>query len=346
MENQKQKPGNVANQKTSMSPEMRLHISRVFVVVCLAVTTTVCGYGAYYQSYGYETKLQEDNFNSLAEQFHMRVNENLHSKVLSLASMANLMSLACPREENWPNCSVPYNVYQNITMPIMSVAKMRALSFGVVVTPEQLDGFEAFAYDFFELEGYPGIGVNSFGKGIWALNETTNTKYHSTEPYAGGQYDILLPLTEVGDVTANRASVMYNTYAEKKRVQNIDYMLNCFYARNRTATECSAITDVILLVQDATFNPAVVVVHPVTPLQNTSKVTGAMMSIFNWDTVFSSALPEFSHGLDVVLCGGSDKYTFRYDACIDFLRHLSCTLKLLMFFCSFFLDVNVERKAE
>jgi hypothetical protein len=191
---------------------------------------------------------------------------------------------------------------------------MRALSFGVVLTSEQVDGFEAFAYDFFDREGYPGIGINSFGKGIWALNETAKTKYHSTEPYADGQYDILLPLLEVGNLAANRPSVMYNLYSEKKRVQNIDHMLNCFYARNRTATECSAITDVIFLVQDVTFSPAVLVMHPVTPLHNNSVVTGLVQSVFNWDTVFSHALPEYVSDLDVVLCGGQDKYTFRYVA--------------------------------
>jgi hypothetical protein len=181
----------------------------------------------------------------------------------------------------------------------------------VVLTGEQVGEFEAFAYDFFKEEGYPGIGINSFGKGIWALNETTKTKYHSTVPYAEGHYNILLPLFEVGNLAANQGSVMYNGYSEKTRIQNIDSMLNCFNARNRTATECSAITDVIFLVQDPAFNPAVAVMHPVTPLQNSSKVTGVMLSIFNWDTVFSSALPEFSPGLDVVLCGGQEKYTFR-----------------------------------
>jgi hypothetical protein len=275
------------------------------------MTTAFCGYGAYYQSYSYETKLQEDNFKILAAQFHVRVNENLHSKVLALSSMANLMSLACPQAENWPNCSVPYDAYQNITTPIISVAKMRALSFGVVLSPEQVGGFENFAYNFFEREGYPGIGISSFGKGIWALNETTKTRYHATEPYAGGQYDILLPVFEVGNLAVNRAAVLYNAYTEKKRVQTIDQMLNCFYARNRTATECSAITDVIFLVQDATFNPAIAVMHPITPLQNGSTVTGAITAVFSWDAVFSSALPEYSHGLDIVLGGNEDKYTFR-----------------------------------
>jgi hypothetical protein len=187
---------------------------------------------------------------------------------------------------------------------------MRALSFCVVVAPEQVKGFEAFAYDFFEWEGYSGIGISSFGKGIWAFNESTQTRYHSTEAYHG-QYDILLPVLEVGNLAANLPSVMLNFYSEKKRVQSVDHMLNCFYARNRTAAECTAITDVISLVQDATFNPAVVVVHPVTPLLNTSLVTGTMMSVFNWDTVFSNALPNYVSGLDIVLCGSQDKYTFR-----------------------------------
>jgi hypothetical protein len=89
-------------------------------------------------------------------------------------------------------------------------------------------------------------------------------------------------------------------------------MLNCFYARNRTAAECAAITDVIALVQDATFSPAVAVMYPVTPLLNSSSVTGVMLSVFNWDTVFSSALPDYVSGLDVVLCSGAGEYTFRY----------------------------------
>lgn len=222
------------------------------------------------------------------------------------------MSLACPRAENWPNCSVTYDPYQNISTPIIAVTKMRALTFCVVVTPEQVAGFEAFAYDFFEREGYPGIGISSFGQGIWALNETTQTRFHSTEAYRHGQYEILLPVLEVGNLAANRPSVMYNFYSEQKRVQSVDDALNCFYTGNRTAAECTSVTDVIGLVQDATFNPAVVVVYPVTPLLNRSIVTGTMMSVFNWDTVFSTSVPDYVHGLDIVLCGSQEEYTFRY----------------------------------
>jgi hypothetical protein len=309
---EKQKPGSTADKKTPIAPELRLRISRICVVVCLAVTTAFCGYGAYYGSYGYESILQEDNFKSMAAQFQFQVEENLNTKVLSLASMANVMSLSCPLVENWPNCSIPYDPFQNITAPIISITNMRALSFGVILTPDQVDGFEAFAYDFFDREGYPGIGINSFGKGIWAFNETTKTKYHSTEAYAGGQYDILLPILEVGNLAANRPVVMYNGYSEEKRVQNVDHMLNCFYARNRTAAQCATITDVLFLVQDPTFNPAVLVMYPVTPLQNSSALTGVVQTVFNWDTVFSNALPGYVSGLDVVLSGGQDKHTFRY----------------------------------
>jgi hypothetical protein len=311
MNAQAPKPGTLSGKNASISPEWRLHVSRIFVVFCLAVTTAFCGYGTYYQSYGYESQLQEENFKIVAEQFHIRMDENLHSKVLALGSMANLMSLACPRAENWPNCSVTYDPYQNISTPIISVARMLTLTFNVVVAPKQVAGFEAFAYDFFEREGYPGIGISSFGKGIWAFNETTQTRFHSTEAYRHGQYEILLPVLEVGNLAANRPSVMYNFYSEQKRVQSVDHMLNCFYARNRTAAECTSVTDVIALVQDATFNPAVVVVYPVTPLLNSSFVTGTMMSVFNWDTVFTNAVPEYVSGLDIVLCGSQEKYTFR-----------------------------------
>ena len=134
----------------------------------------------------------------------------------------------------------------------------------------------------------------------------------------------MVPILEVGDLPMNRHSIMFNLYSEKIRARSIDQVLEC-YDNTMKTTGCTSITEVIQLVQDENFIPAAHILHPIVPLYTTTSTTttsstssnmtlvsGILLSIFHWDDVFTSAIPEYVSDLDVVLADeNSAAYSFR-----------------------------------
>jgi hypothetical protein len=179
-----------------------------------------------------------------------------------------------------------------------------------MITPAEIRAYEDFAYDFYDSNGYPGLGISSFGKGIAALNKTTGDRFHDTLGLQHGRRDILVPILLSGNLESNLPSLMYNLYSDETRAMNIDNIMDCFEV-NESSVDCISVTDNIFLVQDTVFRPAVLVGYPIAPLYNKTLLTGLTQAVYNWDTVFISALPNYLHALDVVLSGGTKTYTFR-----------------------------------
>lgn len=306
----KYKPGQVGTPPKKLSDEQsRMLLYRLLVILCLAATAALGGYGSYYQVYHYETKLEHSGFDSIAEHFQREVTINLKAKVLTLHAQASMLSMACPSTESWPNCTIPMESYANISNPLIENSNMRTLSFAPIITANQVDEFEAFAYNFYESEGYPDLGISTFGKGISALNQTSGARYHDQFGYQFGENKILVPLLEVGNLLTNKQVAMFNLYSEANRVKVIDHIIDCF--ESTPSETCTSVTDVVFLIQDTTFRPAVLVMHPISPRLDRSALTGFVQSVFSWDTVLLYAIPHYVNSLDVVLSGGEKSYTFR-----------------------------------
>ncbi|KAJ1424278.1 hypothetical protein B484DRAFT_363533 [Ochromonadaceae sp. CCMP2298] len=217
--------------------------------------------------------------------------------------------MQCPTTSHWPNCSVgPLNSYLNITDPLIETVNTRTIGFAPIITPAQVSKFEAYAYDFFESNGYPNLGYTGGVKGISAVDTTTGLRFHDTEGYQEGGHKVLTPVMQIADLDSNSPAVMFNLYSEPVRVSAIDHMIDCFAAGGK---ECTSITDIIHLVQDPVFRPAVLILHPVTPHYDTSTLTGLTSIVQNWDTMFDRVLPDIVKGIDVVLSGGQYEYTFQ-----------------------------------
>lgn len=298
----------------AVSSECKLVFFRGLVIICLLVVCGVGGYAAFSQTYHYEGTLGTSQFRSIADQFETFVRDNLKSKVLALDAQASVIAMTCPYASSWPNCSVRWNSYLNITDPVIRLTKMRTLSYAVLVRPEDVSSFETFAYDFYEREGYGHLGLSPFGKGIYASNATTRTRYHDTQGLQSGKRRVLTPVFQTGEVNRynNKEVIMYNLYSEPARAKALDGAMDCMDSGG-AVNDCAYVTDNIVLVQDLVLNrPAVLIIHPVTPQYNTSTLAGFVNAVMNWDTVFLSALPNYISGVDVVLSGGTKTYTFRY----------------------------------
>jgi hypothetical protein len=171
--------------------------------------------------------------------------------------------------------------------------------------------FEAFAYDFFDREGYSHLGNQSFGRGIYSKNGTE--EFHDLDGHSYGRNDILTPVLQIGNLATNTRAVLFNLYSQEKRIDAIDDMIDCFHSGVDRRT-CSAITDVIWLVQDPEFRPAVLVVHPIAPKHNPHNISALVYTVHNWDTIISYSVPSYVTGLDAVLTvAGGVQYTYSID---------------------------------
>jgi signal transduction histidine kinase len=283
---------------------------RIFIGLGLLLLTGVFGYVAYYVVYYFEERLSNEEFNALAVQMERSTLSSMERKALALSSISNLLAMQCPDSEMWPNCSVPITSFLNITDPLIAMGELRTLAFAPIIEPYQVSEFEAFAYKTFEEEGYENMGLSAFGRGISAVDPNSLERFHDTEgPHLNNKYQLLTPVIQVGNLEDNRAAVMFNLYSQEARISAIDFMMDCFNAGGR-GEDCISITDVIHLVQDPVFRPAVLVIHPVTAFNDPDKLVGLDYGVVNWDTVFSSVLPDFVDGIGVVLRGGEEDYTF------------------------------------
>ncbi|KAJ1391382.1 hypothetical protein B484DRAFT_473410, partial [Ochromonadaceae sp. CCMP2298] len=286
--------------------EKRLQRIHALMVFCLVATTVICGYGSYRLAYIFEGRLESASYDSIVKQLQISIEANARSKVLALRSTAALVSKECPTTAQWPSCSVgPLNSFLNITDPLIETINTRTIAFAPIIVPAQVAQFEAYAYDFLESNGYPDLGYTGGVKGISAVGP--NGRYHDTEGYQEGRHKVLTPILQIGNLEVNKPAVMFNLYSEPVRVSAIDYMIDCFYGGGK---ECTSITDIIHLVQDPVFRPAVLIYHPVTPFQDKGTLTGLVSIVQNWDTMFEGALPDIVKGINIELGGGAEVFTF------------------------------------
>ncbi|KAJ1423523.1 hypothetical protein B484DRAFT_451857, partial [Ochromonadaceae sp. CCMP2298] len=288
--------------------EKRLLFIHALVVICLLATTIICGYGSFRLAYIYDGRLESSQYESIAKQLQISIQLNVRNKVLALKTVAALVSKECPTTAHWPNCSVgPLNSFLNITDPLIETVNTRTIAFAPIVVPAQVSEFEAYAYDFFESNDYPNIGYTGGVKGISSVNSSTGNRFHDTEGYQEGGHKVLTPVVQIADLDNNSPAVMFNLYSQQVRVSAIDYMIDCFAEGGK---ECTSITDIVHLVQDPVFRPAVLIIHPITPYHSKGTLTGLTSIVQNWDTMFERVLPDIVKGIHIVLSGGQDEHTF------------------------------------
>jgi signal transduction histidine kinase len=230
----------------------------------------------------------------------------LQAAALSLTRMndmcahtAAIYSTEFPDPGQWPN--VAHSSFGTMMDPIVDSLQVKNINHIPLVLPEELQSFEDFAYGFFDndTESIPNIGIASFGKGVWAVNETTGVQFHDTTgETAFNSFSFLAPVFQVVNAAANAFVIMLNTHYDESRGSAIDACVTCFYKRVRagkSTTGCGSLTDFIYLFQDSVLQPASILYYPEFPLRNASKLTGFIGVVFNWDTLIAATVPNFEH---------------------------------------------------
>ena len=289
--------------------ERRMVVLRVLVVGCLFSTAILVGYGSFYVLSFLEAEVYRSQYQSTAAQLENVALRSLKSKVLTLQSFSSNLENACPYESSWPNCTLPLKSYLKMVNPIIEIEKMHTIAHCPVITRDEVSSFEKFAYGFFDREGYSHLGEHSFGRGIYA--NRARVAYHDVNGSSLGRNEVLTPVLQIGNLARNAPAVMFNLYSEQRRINAIDDMIDCFHISD-DPSQCSSITDVIYLVQDDEFRPAVLIIHPIAPKYSPESLKGVAYTVHHWDTIISYALPSYVSGLDVVLSvENGPAYTYR-----------------------------------
>ena len=172
----------------------------------------------------------------------------------------------------------------------------------------QVSGYESFANNFYESQGYPHLGVSDFGKGIFGRDADFN-RFHDTESPTHGTHNILFPNFLAANIQHNSPSTMLNIYSQNASFAGIDRALDCAASaitggNMSLLSTCYDISNVMWLIQDdAVFRPAATIYYPLLPERedSQSEVTGIGYVLFNWDALFSDSIPRYIKGLEIVL---------------------------------------------
>jgi hypothetical protein len=240
-----------SNSEQSLA-ERKIFILRVLVNVSLISTIIVCGYFSFEILNRYEGLLQNSDFVSIAKQSRRSAIKSIDNKVNALRALAEIMSHECKSADIWPSCSLPMDTFDVLSEPLIDIAKTRAIAYAPIITPAQVAPFEAYAKTVYN---GTSLGYHSFGFGIYSVKN--GTQYHDTQGSLTGEHRVLTPVLQIGNLKENRPAVMFNLYSQKYRENAIDYMIDCSANGSKN---CTAITDVIHLVQDVEFSPAVLIV--------------------------------------------------------------------------------------
>ena len=266
-----------------------------------------------------EKRLSESEFDAIRDSMGHTLTTKFQSHLDILLSLKASVGHECPHQSDWPNCSVSILTYQRIFDPLMNIGNQRSLGYGPILSPDQVSAFEEYAYDFYESEGYPDLGISDFGKGIYANDEDGN-RYHDNEAPIHGSHNILLPNFVAANIENNSKAIMLNIYSQESTYNGVDRSLNCSLESipaNNSACRCYSISDVMWLIQDGgLFRPAAAIYYPLLPENedHNSEVTGIGYVLFNWDALLSNSIPRYINGLEVVLQhGGGEMYTYKLE---------------------------------
>jgi hypothetical protein len=291
--------------------EKQIICLRAMLLFSLLAAAALCGYGSFALINQYEKRLLQEQYDAVTSRFEESVRSTMRNSARRLKTLGVVMATECSTYEHFPNCSYPMDPFLNLSMPLVESGDMRLHGYAPIIASDQVDEFEAFAYSFYESEGYPGLGQSRGFKGISAVNATTGLAFHDTAGFQDGGHKILTPVLQAAPIESNRPAIMFNLYSQQIRVNAIDFMLDC-YKEKQSEEECTSITDIIYLVQDPVFRPAVLILQPFAPrFGMVGNASGLVYSVYNWDTLLKSALPSYVSSMDLVLEADSDFYTFR-----------------------------------
>jgi hypothetical protein len=240
-------------------------------------------------------------------QISVATNRKLHAHLLAGEITRNLYSytISTGAIGTAPNVTLPG--YEAMMNPLSELASSRTIAFFPVVTSNNRGGWESYAKNHVDLlHGPPQLKASTGGSwtvadGIYA-KDSTGKNVRSSGYSASSTYpDILTPLWQITNISANYVGIMYDTHSDKNRIIALDQAMS---------TKKPKHTDFVQLVFDTNLRPSTVLFDPIISIKD-STVIGFMAVTLTWDIIFQDVLPSFVSGFYFVLSTSTQTYTYR-----------------------------------
>jgi len=209
-----------------------------------------------------EHGLAETQFHSIAERALAAAQAMTRRKRMGAVSLAAIYAHQHASAQDWPT-AVALDGFEEIASDLIDTSSGRGLAFIPLVYPDQVEAFEAYAYDYYYHQRRPTynetIAVSNFGRGIYAKEEPdlavtdTDRRIHDTSGNTtwGGKHHFLAPIFEITGPCGSGAQnlLMFNHYSLESRGALVDDMLAC--AEQRAASgnrsSCTTLSDVVFI---------------------------------------------------------------------------------------------------
>ena len=207
----------------SLASLHRVKIFRAILLFLLIATGVLSGVLSYFLLKKQEHDKYLVEFNSVANEIFLSVDQGFEAKLLVLEHMSTIFSYACPDSDDWPNCNVPQRYFEDISSSLVDVSKARSIAANPLVYPDQKESFEEYAYARFEAEGFPEqTGISSFGEGMFA-KYSNGSRYADDGKTNFSDYELFLPVFQSAALDKNWPGIMYNM------VRSIFKISKCFW---------------------------------------------------------------------------------------------------------------------
>ena len=296
-------------------------VVRLGVLAYMIAVTVVFGWSTYYLLSENESELRLTEYEGVAGDLGRSVQEATHRNFHASHMMAEFAGLVCPDAAQWPNCSfmslAQYAHHSSILGRLSP--SLNFLSVLPILTPDQIPGFEAFAYDFYADQGHGENDTQPYGispvlgeKGIFSIDEN-GTTVRSTDCFDGGENCFVIPVMYS---TTLSGVLMFNIYFEEARMKAVDNMVRC--VNGSTATElytdsCGAVTDIL-------DGPSTSYFSPIFPDNDNTTLVGQTSGFFRWADILDGHLAPNGRSVMAVVESGTTSYTYEvYDSHVSII---------------------------
>jgi hypothetical protein len=260
--------------RKAYGPGSNVWVGRLLFISCLATAAAVLGYLTNKFLTDSETDLAEKQFESIADRALDTAAEITLRKRLGTVTMASIAGFEFPNKEAWPYVNI--NGYETISSQLIETSSGRGMGFCPLVTPDQLDDFEDFAYQYLESKFPPEAqaGISSFGKGVYAKDESLNTSDNRYLDNRDGSTKwqspnrLFVPMLQHNGGAAG--ILMQNLHYDSLRGQVIDDIIECWKKNHHKSTEveCGVITDI----RNGKDEPGSLIMQPISPANDADTV--------------------------------------------------------------------------
>lgn len=289
--------------------ERRILFFRILTVISLICT------GVFAATFGYlllnngENDFYSRQYNSLTNGMYRTLLDGVDARNSAGRSFAAAFGGYCPDSTDWPNCWIPYNVFEGITTSLGVTLNMILPGILPILKPDQVPAFEDFAQEVFINESFPTSTGNRSGEfGIFSVNRTTGKLYHDTTGMNDfNPYDVLIPFFQY--YKHFWTVIMYNALSSESVALPLNELITC----SRLQIQCNAsVSDIFNLRVNDELTPATVMFLPVVPVNNQSDLVGFVSIFISWPDVLEAGAPSVLSNIYAVLSSGTTEITFLF----------------------------------